>query len=264
MKPFKLLSTIFIFTILAFSFTNTSFVLGGYETDPAGDADGYDSCDIIQVNVDVDYNSPEDDEIILKITLADNITVNDSLTFNWYDFNFYVDTSLSTNSNTSDLLTMDGPDIYEYRAHLSLYCSSGSWSNSSYLYATRYYYTGDGQGKTMGDYYWNPNTESWQETDPGLDVAEVIGNTIVWDVTGAIYREQPIGTGYVVQGAVSTSFGWIVRDIAKESGWVDEFDNCCVYPTGSSTPLFPAAGFLASFAFLAAVTLITIVYKKKR
>ncbi|MHA1125204.1 MAG: hypothetical protein ACTSO7_04345 [Candidatus Heimdallarchaeota archaeon] len=263
MKPFKLLSTIVIFTLLAISLNSTSLVLGGWETDPAGDADGYDSCDILQVNVDVDYNDPEDDEIILKITLADNITKNDSLTFNWYDFNFYVDTSLST-CNMTEILGMDGGDVYEYRAHLSLYCTSGNWVNSSYLYATRYYYTGDGQGKTMGDFYWNPNTESWQGTDPGLDVAEVIDNTIVWDVTGAIYREQPIGTGYVVQGAVSTSFGWVVRDTSHASDWIDEFDNCCEIPTGSSTPLFPAPGIIASFAFLAAASLITIVYKKKR
>ena len=97
------------------------------------------------------------------------------------------------------------------------------------------------------------------------EVGEVIGNTIVWDVTGAIYREQPIGTGYVVQGVATAAFGLVVRDRALESGWVDEFDNMCVAPTtGTTTPLFPAAGLIASFAFLASVAIVTTIIKKKR
>ena len=264
MKRFKIIPLTFLLTLLAISLTNTSVVLSGYETDPTGDADGIIGCDITQVNVDVDYNSPEDDEIILKITLAAALELNTSLTFNWFDYNFYVDTSLSTNSNTS-LLT---DDIYEYRAHLGRKHSnnSGVWTNTTSLICSRYYYTGDGQGKTMGTFYWNPNTENWEGSDPEIDFGEVIGNTIVWDVTGAIYREQPIGGGYLVQGVGTTAYGLVVRDRALESGWVDEFDNMCVYPSSTGTPTFPfpAPGLIASFAFLASVAIITTIIKKKR
>lgn len=263
MKRFKIIPLTFLLTLLAITLTNTSVVLSGYETDPAGDADGIAGCDITQINVDVDYNYPEDDEIILKITLAEEIELNLSKSFNWFDYNFYVDTSLSTNTNTSELTS----DIYEYRAHVGRKYtnSSGLWSNTSSLIAQRYYYTGDGQGKTMGTYYWNPNTDTWVGSDPGLEVGQVIGNTVVWDVTGAIYREHPIGNGDVVQGVATTAYNLNVKDCALESGWVDEFDNMCVAPTtGTTTPLFPATGLIASFAFLASVAIITTILKKKR
>jgi len=203
MKRFKIIPLTFLLTLLAISLTNTSVVLSGYETDPTGDADGIIGCDITQINVDVDYNSPEDDEIILKITLAAALELNTSITYNWFDYNFYVDTSLSTNSNTS-LLT---DDIYEYRAHLGRKHNNntGIWTNTSSLLCTRYYYTGDGQGKTLGSFYWNPNTENWVGSDPGIDFGEVIGNTIVWDVTGAIYRELELFTENN-QLVVDTSF----------------------------------------------------------
>ncbi len=264
MKHFKIIPLTFLLTLLAISLTNTSVVLSGYETDPAGDAGGVIGCDITQVNVDVDYNSPEDDEIILKITLVAKLELNTSITFNWFDYNFYVDTSLSTNPDTS-LLT---DDIYEYRAHLGRKHNNntGVWTNTSSLHCTRYYYTGDGQGKTLGTFYWNPNTENWVGSDPELEVGELIDNTIVWDVTGAIYREHPIGNGDVVQGVATTAYGLSVKDRALESGWVDEFDNMCVAPTDTNTPSlpFPAPGLIASFAFLASVAIVTTILKKKR
>lgn len=262
MKSLKLISSLFLISVFVLSLSNLGYVTAGYETDPTGDADGIGACDITQINVDVDYNSPEDDEIILKITLLEEITINASLTFNWYDYNFYVDTSLSTNSNTSELTS----DDYEYRAHVGRKCSSGVWTNTSSLIAQRYYYTGDGQGKTMGTYYWNPNTQSWVGSDPGLEVGVVIGNTIVWDVTGAIYREVPIGTGYLVQGVASASFGLVVKDRATESGWVTEFTNLCVYPSSTTTPSlpFPGFGFLISFLAIGLIVSSTYIIRRKR
>ena len=269
MKRFKLIPITFLLITIIISLASASFTLAGYETDPTGDADGINGCDITRVDVLVTYNShPTDDVIILKITLADEMEVNTDLSYSWFDYNFYVDTSLSTNSNTSELTT----DDYEYRAHLGRKYNNntGVWTNTSSLTCTRYYYTGDGQGKTTGSFYWNPNTDSWQATDPELAVGEVVGNTIQWDVTGAIYREQPIGTGYVVQGVATTAFNLNVKDIALESGWIDEFDNCCVPPSSnggeSSSPTlpFPSIGFIGTFTTLLLVISIIGLYKKKK
>jgi hypothetical protein len=253
-------------TLLALTLLNINFSLAGYETDPTGDADGVGSCDITQVNVDVSYHShPVDDEITLKITLAEEITLNESNTFNWFDYNFYVDTSLSDNTNTSELTS----DDYEYRAHLGRKFNNNTkvWTNTSSLYCTRYYYTGDGQGKTMGTFYWNPNTDTWVGTNPELEVGQVIGNTIEWDVTGAIFREQPVGTGYVVQGVATTAYNLNVKDRALESGWVDEFDNMCTLPpssTGTPTLPFPSIGVILSMAFLSLVVSTVHLIRKRR
>ncbi len=266
MKRFKIIPMAFLFTLFAFSLLNINLTLAGYETDPTGDADGIGSCDITRIDVAVSYYShPTDDEITLKITLAEEITLNESNTYNWFDYNFYVDTSLSTNTNTSEL----DDTIYEYRAHLGRKHNNntGVWTNTSSLLCTRYYYTGDGSGKTMGSFYWNPVTEAWQSTNPESEVGEVIGNTIVWDVTGAIYREQPIGTGYVVQGVATTSYGLYVKDRALESGWVDEFDNCCPTPsynTTPTTPSLPSIGFLFSIVFIGLVASSIVIIRKRK
>ncbi len=266
MRRSKIIFTGLLLFIFLFSTVNIGFTLAGWETDPTGDADGIDACDITRVDVDVTYNSPPtDDVVILKITLAEKITINYSKTFNWFDYNFYVDTSLTTNTNTSELTS----DDYEYRAHLGRKYtnSSGLWSNTSSLLCTRYYYSdGDGKGKTTGSFYWNPNTNLWQVTNPELNVGEVIGNTIVWDVTGAIYREQPIGTGYVVQGVASTAYNLNVKDYATENGWVGEFTNMCVAPTSTNTtnPL-PSIGFIFSIVFLAiGATGISQIRKRRK
>ena len=258
----------FLLTLFAFSLLNINLTLGGWETDPTGDAGGISACDITQVNVDVTYHShPTDDDITLKITLAAEITINLSAVYSWYDYSFYVDTSLSDNPDTTALAGDDS--IYEYRALLGRKYNNNTkvWSNTSSLYCTRYYYTGDGSGKTMGSFYWNPNTDTWQASDPLIDFGQVIGNTIVWDVTGAIYREQPIGTGYVVQGVATASYGLVVKDEALESGWVDEFDNCCPTPNTSTTPTtpsLPSIGFLFSIVFIGLVaSSIAIIRKRK-
>ena len=254
-------------TLFALTLLNINFSLAGYEEDPTGDADGINACDITQVNVDVSYHSPPvDDEVTLKIILLEAPLIDENHTIR-YDYNFYVDTSLSDNSNTTDLWGLGGTDIYEYIAHLDCRWVSESWLNSSYLMCTRYYYTGgDGGTKVDGSFFWNPNTESWQASDPGLPVGEVIGNTIVWDVTSAIYREQPIGTGYVIQGVANAAYGFVVRDYATHSGWVDEFDNMCTLPTGTTTPTlpFPSIGVILSMAFLSLIIGTVQIIKRRK
>lgn len=264
MRRFKIIFTGLLLSMFIFSFINTDFTLAGYQTDPTGDAGGIGACDITRVDVDVTYHSPPtDDEVILKITLAEEITLNESATFDWFDYNFYVDTSLTTNTNTAELTS----DDYEYRAYLGRKYtnSTGVWSNTSSLSCTRYYYSdGDGQGKTTGAFYWNPNTNSWQSSDPELDVGEVVGNTIIWDVTGAIYREQPIGTGYVIQGVATAAYNLNVRDRATESGWVDEFDNMCGPGPTTSTNSTPSIAFIGTFTSLLFVLSIVGLYRKKK
>lgn len=238
--------------------------MAGYETDPTGDADGIDICDITRVDVLVSYNShPTDDEITLKITLAEDLYFNSSNT-GWYDYNFLVDTSLTTNSNTSELADTD----YEYFAHMDRRYLAGTWYNHTYLMATRYYLTNDGSAKTMGNFWWNPNTDTWEGSDPVIDFAVISGNTVSWDVTGAIFREQPIGTGYVVQGVARTSFGLNVKDQATESGWVDEFDNLCEYPytNTSGTPSLPFPGFefLISFSAIGFVATAVFIIRRRK
>ncbi|NHJ87338.1 MAG: hypothetical protein FK734_17875 [Asgard group archaeon] len=263
MRPTKLFPTIFLIAIFTVSITNISFTLAGYDTDPTGDEGGNSMVDITRIDVAVTYHSPPtDDEVILKITLADELIFDENTSGLLYAYNFFIDTDLSTNSNTSLLTVSD----YEYHANLLISWSSDQWFYHSYLMATRYYYTGDGQGKTMGTYYWNPNTDSWQGTDPQLEVAVISGNTVSWDVTHAIFREQPIGTGYVIQGAASTNYNLnTAMDYAKASGWVDEFDNMCVNPgSNTSTPSLPAPGVLFSIVFIGLLTSGLAIIKKRK
>ncbi|NHJ49174.1 MAG: hypothetical protein FK733_15405 [Asgard group archaeon] len=268
MKSSKLFPLIFILIISSLSIANFTFTIAGWETDPTGDADGINACDITRIDVEVTYHShPTDDEVLLKTTLLEAPLMDENHTVR-YDYNFYVDTSLSDNPDTTDLWGLDGSDIYEYIAHLDCRWVSESWLNTSYLMCTRYYYTGDGAGKTMGTFWWNPNSDTWEATNPGLEVGVVIGNQIVWDVTHAIHREQPIGTGYVIQGAANAGYGFSVKDYAKASGWVDEFDNCCPTPSsGTNTPSFslPGFGFVSSIVFLGLlVSSISIIRKRRK
>ncbi|NHJ06097.1 MAG: hypothetical protein EAX90_14820 [Candidatus Heimdallarchaeota archaeon] len=235
--------------------------MAGYQTDPTGDADGINACDITRVDVEVTYNAhPVDDEIILKITLAEAPLMDENHTVR-YDYNFLVDTSLSNEPDT----TTWSSDVFEYRAHLDCRWVSDEWLNTSYLTAHRYYLTYDGSAKVEGTFYWNPNTDAWQDTIPDIEVGEVIGNTVVWDVTSAIFREQAIGTGYVVQGVANAAYGLIVKDFGPNSGWCDEFDNMCVAPTSNtSTSSLPNIGLIFSIVFLGfIVASINIIHRKK-
>ncbi|HUT79616.1 MAG TPA: hypothetical protein VMZ29_00320 [Candidatus Bathyarchaeia archaeon] len=262
MRQLRFIPPVFLFIILASSFVNISYIQAGYLTDPTGDASDINACDITRVDVDVTYHStPVDDEVILKITLLEAPLIDENHTIR-YDYNFWVDTSLSASPDTTTWST----DVYEYVAHLTCRWSSDTWLNESYLMASRYYLTGDGSAKVMGTFWWNPNTDSWQASDPDLDVGQVIGNTIVWDVTSAIFREQPVGTGYVIQGVANAAYGIVVKDFAPNNGWCDEFDNMCVLPSSSSgTPSLPGIGFIISFIFIGIITTgITIVSKRRK
>ena len=119
----------------------------------------------------------------------------------------------------------------------------------------------------MGTFWWNPNTDSWQGTDPGLEVGEIIGNTVQWDVTSAIFREQPIGTGYVIQGVAGAWYGFALKDIGPNSGWCDEFDNVCpTPPTSTGTPSIPLPGFgfLISFVAIGLVAASVFIIKRRK
>ncbi|MHA1586010.1 MAG: hypothetical protein ACTSUW_01630 [Candidatus Heimdallarchaeota archaeon] len=266
MKRFKIIPMAFLLSLFAISLLNVNLTLAGYETDPTGDAGGNGMIDITRIDVEVSYHShPEDDDVILKITLADELIFDENTSGIIYAYHFWVDTDLSTNSNTSEITTAD----YEYHASLLINWASGQWHYHSYIFASRYYYTGDGQGKTNGAFYWNKNTDSWQGTDPDLAVAVISGNTVSWDVTGVIFRQQPIGTGYLIQGAVSTNYNLNTgKDYAKESGWVGEFTNLCEYPssTPSGTPSlpFPGFGFLVSFMTIGLVASSAYIFYKRK
>jgi len=263
MKPNKFITSLFLVTAVILALSNIGFIIAGYQTDPTGDADGINGCDITRVDVLVSYHSPPtDDDVTLKITLLEAPLLDENHTIR-YDYNFFVDTSLSATPDT----TTWSDDVYEYRAHLTCRWSSNTWVNESWLFATRYYYTGDGQGKTMGSYYWNPNTDTWGASDPGLEVGQVIGNTVQWDVTHAIFREQPIGTGYVIQGVANAAYGLVVKDYAPNSGWCDEFDNVCPTPpttTGTPSIPLPGFGFLISFIAMGLIAGSVFIIKRRK
>ena len=261
MKPKRFITSLFLVTAVVLALSNIGFIMAGYQTDPTGDADGINACDITRVDVLVSYHSPPtDDDVTLKITLLEAPLMDENHTVR-YDYNFRVDTSLSSEPDT----TTWSNDVFEYVAHLDCRWVSDTWLNTSYLLATRYYYTGDGQGKTMGTFYWNPNTDTWVGTDPGLEVGQVIGNTVQWDVTHAIFREQPVGTGYVIQGVAGAWYGLALKDIGPNSGWCDEFDNMCVPPTsGTGTPSLPGFGFLISFIAMGLIAGCVFIIKRRK
>ena len=221
MRGKKLVFGLIIQLIITFSLFSLNFSQAGYLTDPTGDAGGINACDITQVDILVSYNSlPVDDDITLKITLLEAPLMDVSHTIR-YDYNFRLDTNLSSVPDT----TTWSSEVFEYVAHLDCRWVSDTWLNTSYLLANRYYLTSDGSAKVMGTYYWNPNTDTWQASNPDLEVGEVIGNTVQWDVTSAIFREQPLGTGYLIQGVAGAWYGFALKDIGPNTGWCDEFDN---------------------------------------
>lgn len=82
--------------IVTISLFSLDFSQAGYQTDPTGDADGINACDITRVDILVSYQSlPVDDEITLKITLLEAPLMDESHTIR-YDYNFRVDTNLSS------------------------------------------------------------------------------------------------------------------------------------------------------------------------
>ncbi|MHA1628902.1 MAG: hypothetical protein ACTSXO_01875 [Candidatus Heimdallarchaeota archaeon] len=239
-----------IFCTLLFGITITNFQLtfAGWQTDPSGDV-SYPYMDITKLTIS---------KSTLQIELAANPYYNDSNQNLWRNYNIWIDTS---NEDDYPDTTNWSQEIYEYNVHFTCRYSGGQWLNTSYLWAFWYYLTQDGGSRITGSYFWDGN--SWVSSDPGIDLAVVSGNTITFDIEGAIFREQPLGTGYVIQGVASTFFPGL-QDIAPNTGWVDEFDNMCVKPSSNTSNPLPAPGLLLSTVFLGIVVSTVIILKKKK
>ncbi len=255
MRHSKLTFTGLLLFLFIFSSVNISFTLAGWDTDPTGDSD-FSICDITRLDVDPDY---------MKITVAGTIVMNESLAGALgigFAFNVWIETSQY--DNTADLTF--STDNYEYRAHINCKWISDAWQNNSFLMATRYYRESDGGTKTEGTFYWNIQTSAWQVSDPEQDIATIEGNTVTWDTDGAIFRSQPLGTGYVVQGIANSYYLLALKDIGPNNHLVDEFDNMCGPPPTSTTPTnpLPTIGIIGTLTALLFVISIVGLYRKKK
>ena len=214
MQGRKLAFFLFTLTLFTVALFNVNFSYAGWATDPVGDVPiAY--LDITNMTISKNY---------LELELNANPYYNDSGVNNWRFYNIWIDTSMEdTNPDTSTWST----DVYEYVAHFDCRWNGDQWINNSYINAFRYYLTSDGSAEVTGSFFWDGN--NWAESDPNIDLAVVSGNTISYDTEGALFREQPLGTGYVIQGVANTS-NFTTVDIAPDYGWLDEFDNLCVEP----------------------------------
>lgn len=245
MKRIRIILLVNALLIILF-LTNISFGFAGYKTDPVGDTT-VQGVDITRV----DISKKE-----LKITLAEAPVLNEGET-TIFTYNLWIDTS---NEDPNPDTTTWSSEVYEYIAHFKYYYTGGQWRNESYLKANRYYLTSDGGEKQEGSFWWNANTKSWQNSDPAIDFAEVIGSTITFDTEGALYREQPLGTGYVIQGVANAGADLVIEDIGPNSGWVDEFDGEYIPPTTNdsddTTAVLLHYGLLGTILVLGAITII--------
>ncbi len=251
MRKQSIIILMFITTLFFVTLPNINITYAGCETDPIGDvAQAY--FDITNITIS---------KASLQLTLADEPYYNDSGANNWRFYNIWIDTSMhDTNPDTETWST----DVYEYLAHFDCRWNGDQWINNSYITAYRYYLTSDGSAKVTGSFYWDRN--NWVGTDPDIDIAVVSGNEITFDIDGAIHREQPLGTGYVIQGIANTS-NFTTVDIAPNNGWVDEFDNMCEIPptNGSETTGTPysSIALLVGLAFLGLIGSSIKTYRKK-
>ena len=256
MKKQSIIIFIFITTLFFVAASNTEITYAGWETDPAGDASS-SYLDITNMTISKSE---------LEITLAENPYYNDSSSNTWRFYNIWIDTSMEdTNPDTETWST----DVYEYVAHFDCRWVTDHWVNNSYINAFRYYRTSDGSDKVEGAFYWDG--DSWEDSDPDIDVAVVSGNKISFDIDGAIHRRSPLGTGDVVQGVANTAnISLTVVDIAPNSGWVDEFDNMCVEPGNGDEDLdptvtpFSSTGVILSLIFLGIIGSSTILSKRRK
>ena len=220
MKKVKILSGILIQIMVLFFMLSLSEIDGGYLSDTYGDADSdIVYCDITRINVTQD---------VYSIQVAENPVINSTQTVR-LDYNMWIDTS--GEDEYPDTTTWS-TDVYEYVAHMTCRSVSDEWINESYLMATRYYLTENAGTKTNGTFYWNKNTSSWQETNPNQEIAIIDGNIVRWNVSGAIFREQLLGTGtdIGIQAVANAAYALVVRDHAPDLGWCDEFINISSLP----------------------------------
>ena len=238
MKFKKIMLTLLIFSLFSVAIFDATFTNAGWETDPTGDAS----------KAYLDITKLEVLKTNLTLTLAETPYFNDS-DVSWRFYNIWIDTSMEdTYPNT----TVFDTEQYEYVAHFDCKWNGTHWLNNSYINAFRYYLTEDNSDKVMGQYWWDG--DSWEDTDPNLDVAIINSNLITFDVDGAIHREGLLGTGAVVQGVANTSNGTTV-DVAPDNGWVDEFDNTCEPPSDNETNGIPFSniGFILGFLCLGVI-----------
>ncbi len=217
MRKQSIVLFVFIISLFVTTTSSTNIVHAGWKTDGVGDVP-ITYLDITNMTIS---------KTTLQLKLNENPYYNDSGVNNWRFYNIWIDTSMHDDNPDTETWSTD---VYEYVAHFDCRWNGAQWINNSYINAFRYYLTSDGSEKVDGAFYWDGN--NWAGSDPDIDVAVISGNYITFDVEGAIHREQPLGTGYVVQGVASTSNLTIV-DIAPNSGWVDEFDNMCEPPNGN-------------------------------
>jgi len=249
MKPQRILLLTFCTLLLGTTIANFQLAFAGWKTDPTGDVTK-SYVDITKVTIS---------KTTLQIELAASPYYNDSNQNLWRDYNIWIDTS---NEDDSPDTTSWSQEVYEYNAHFNCRYSGGQWLNTSYLWAFRYYLTQDGGSKITGSYFWDG--DSWVGSDPNVDLAVVSGNTITFNIDGAIFREQPLGTGYVIQGVANSGMNLQLEDIAPDYGWVDEFDNMCIPPSSNTSNPLPAPGLLLSTVFLSIVVSTAIILKKKK
>ncbi len=251
MKKQSIVILMFITTLFFVTLPNTTETYAGWETDAIGDV-SQSYFDITNMTIS---------KTVLQLSLADEPYYNDSGVNNWRFYNIWIDTSMhDTNPDTETWST----DVYEYLAHFDCRWNGDQWINNSYISAFRYYLTSDGSAKVEGTFYWDGN--NWVGSDPDLDVADISGNDITFDIDGAIHREHPLGTGYVIQGVANTS-NFTTVDIAPNNGWVDEFDNLYTIPptNGSETTGTPYSSIALIFglAFLGMIGSSVKAYRKK-
>jgi hypothetical protein len=241
-------------TLFFLTIPSSNITFAGWKTDTIGDATKT-YFDITNVTIS---------KTVLQITLAEEPYYNDSGVNNWRFYNIWIDTSMHDTDPDTETWSSD---VFEYVAHFDCRWNGSHWLNNSYINAFRYYLTSDGSAKVEGSFYWNGN--NWVGSDPDIDVAVISGNNIIFDVDGAIHREQPLGTGYVVQGVANTS-NFTISDIAPNNGWVDEFDNMCEPPDGTDTPSptlptsFPSTALLFCLIFFGIMVSLIKNHKRKQ
>ncbi|MCK5141368.1 MAG: hypothetical protein KAQ70_04175 [Candidatus Heimdallarchaeota archaeon] len=245
MRGRKIAFLLFTVTLFSVALFNVDFSYAGWEGDPVGDASkAY--LDITNITVTKNY---------LELSLNADPYFNDSGAVNWRFYNIWVDTSME--DDTPDTTTWS-TDVYEYVAHFDCRWNGDQWINNSYINAFRYYLTEDGSAQVTGSFYWDGN--NWVGSDPNIDVADVSGNKISFDTEGALYREHPLGTGYVIQGIANTS-NFTTVDIAPNNNWLDEFGNLCVEPDPEPEPEpEPTEGIPFSlFGLLVGITFLGVI-----
>lgn len=232
-------------------FTSYGLLLqAGWQNDSVGDSEN-PNCDIIKLEVS---------EEVLQITLTQTPILNESESL-MYFYNIWVDTSgedLPPDTETWD----PNHELYEYVAHFDWRYTNDQWFNSSYLMAFNYYIDEHGK-KHEGTYYWNEAQSKWQIEQPEKGIAKVGNNTIQFDVCGAIYREQPLGTGVVIRAVANAGSGLTVLDIAPNSGWVDEFDNMCQPPPNDTSKTAVDLSWLMLSLLIISVVLKKVKIKQK-